>query len=232
MKKFYLEEELVFGEKPNGVYFQDLVYEKFNRLTVIGYAEKVGRNSYWFCKCECGNIIKTQSGGLKNGHTNSCGCFHIQRTKESGTKHGYSSRDCRTPIYSSWCNMLSRCRNENTPKYHNYGGRGIKVCERWEKFENFIEDMGNRPRGTTIERINNNGNYEPSNCRWATRKEQDNNRRDNHLLEFGGKTQTLSQWAEEIGMKPTTLSARINDYSWPIEKALTEKVGIRSTVKK
>lgn len=198
----------------------------------MGYAEKVGRNSYWFCKCECGNVIKVQSGGLKNGHTNSCGCFHAEQVKKAGTTHGYSSRNNKTPVYRTWCNMLSRCRNSKTPRYNCYGGRGIKVCERWERFENFLEDMGNRPKWMSIERINNDGNYEPGNCRWATVKEQNNNNRGNRLLDFGERTQTLSQWADELGIKPKTLSARLNDYCWSTEKALTGSVRVRNVVKK
>lgn len=118
--------------------------------------------------------------------------------------------------------MLDRCRNHNNSDFFYYGGRGIKVCDRWKNsFENFLEDMGERPKRTSIDRIDNNGNYEPGNCRWATKKEQNNNQRSNINLTFNGKTQTTAQWADELGMNSGTVRYRVNKLGWSAEKALT-----------
>jgi len=120
--------------------------------------------------------------------------------------------------------MKSRCVNRNDPAYYKYGGRGITICERWLKFEDFLTDMGDRPEGLSLDRIDNNGNYEPGNCRWATRKEQANNRRNSLKITFNHKTQTLAQWSQELNIKFTTLWARINKHKWSVEKAFTTPV--------
>lgn len=133
-------------------------------------------------------------------------------------KHGYFG----TNIYRVWIRMNSRCNNTNDKAYHYYGGRGIKVCSRWSDFTLWMEDMGERPTDKhTLERIDVNGNYEPSNCRWATMKEQGNNRRNNVKIEFNGKVRTKMQWAEQLGISHTSLSKRLK--KWPLERALTEK---------
>lgn len=127
----------------------------------------------------------------------------------------------RRPEYNTWCNMLQRCRT-SSPAYSLYGGRGISVCERWvNSFDDFVSDMGRRPAGASIERIDNNRGYEPSNCKWATKQEQANNRRSNRLIEHGGQTKTLAQWAAALGMQQQTLHARLNRSGWPTEHALT-----------
>jgi len=131
--------------------------------------------------------------------------------------HGQS----KTPTYRSWCNMKERCHNTKNSEYKNYGSRGITVCKRWLKFENFLEDMGLCPRGLTLDRINNDGNYEPSNCRWTTRKEQSYNRRTNRLITYKGETHCLLTWAKKTGVGWSTLRRRICELDWSIEKALT-----------
>lgn len=123
--------------------------------------------------------------------------------------------------YLSWKSMRRRCENPKDSAYHDYGGRGIKVCERWATFEHFLADMGECPNNLEIERINNNGNYKPGNCKWATRKEQANNKRSNTLLVYNGKSQTIAQWADELGIIYETLCSRIYRSKWSIEKALT-----------
>lgn len=127
------------------------------------------------------------------------------------------------PLRSTWGTMKQRCINPNNPSHKYYGERGIRVCERWLNYDNFVEDMGERPSlKHSIERIDTNGNYEPSNCRWATLIEQANNKRNNRLVEYGGKGQTLAQWARDLGINRHTLAQRYYTYGWPVERCLTE----------
>lgn len=162
--------------------FIDLKGKKFNRLLVI---EKKPEKHYgefqWLCQCDCGNTVVVSGANLRTNHTKSCGCLQVEMAKKSNTKHGYRTRGRYNSEYFTWNGLRQRCNNPNTPKYKFYGGRGISVCERWENsFENFIEDMGEKPlpkKLYSIERVDNEGNYEPSNCIWATYKQQNNNRR-------------------------------------------------------
>lgn len=131
-------------------------------------------------------------------------------------KHGMY----KSPIYKVWATMRNRCSRPNIPEYRNYGARGIKVCRRWQKFENFYADMGPRPPGATIERIDNDGPYSPKNCRWATRREQAQNKRNNRWLTLGKRTQTMKEWADEIGVNPAAILYRINA-GWSNEAILT-----------
>jgi len=186
---------------------------------VIGFAER-NSNSQWFCQCICNNIIKVDAKSLKNGDTTSCGCFQIEQAKKANITHGHKINGKTSLTYTTWQNMLSRCYNPKYKRFSDYGGRNISVCGRWKSFENFLEDMGEIPKGLTLDRIDNNGNYTKSNCRYATWKKQANNRRNNCLLTFAGKTQNITQWAEEIGIKRDLIYKRINKLNWPIERAL------------
>lgn len=198
----------------------DYIGKKYNRWTVLKYEGTNHLNKKQFlCRCDCGNEKIVVLGNLKTGQSKSCGCLNDEKRKGNtrNKKHGMSfSRE-----YSTWRAMLDRCENKTYREYPDYGGRGIKICERWHDFNNFYADMGARPKGMTLDRIDNNGNYEPSNCRWATAKTQSNNRRSNTLITYKGRTQTLQQWADETGICSGTISQRIRKRGWSIEKALT-----------
>ncbi len=197
----------------------NLIGQKFGRLIVVKKKDSdEWRHHRWLCKCSCGKEKIIRGYFLTSGHTQSCGCFH----KAIITKHG-RSQDNRT--YKSWCDIVQRCTNPNNSRYKDYGGRGITVCERWMKFKNFLEDMGESPKGYQIDRIDNNKEYCKSNCQWVTSKTNNRNKRNNHLEIFNGKTQCLSAWAEEFNINPDTLRYRVVKLNWSIEKALMTPVG-------
>lgn len=157
---------------------EDLTNMVFGKLTAVSYYGKTNRRqSLWNCRCECGNKKVILAPSLKSGATTSCGCHNIQKIKERFTTHGHKVQSRKgTPEYRSWASMMTRCKNENSEKYEYYGGRGITVCERWNDFANFFADMGKRPDGRySLDRIDVNGNYEPSNCRWASLNTQRRN---------------------------------------------------------
>jgi hypothetical protein len=196
----------------------DLTGCQSGRLTVISRAENSIRGqARWNCVCACGNKRIVASASLVKKTTKSCGCLMREIVSKLNRTHGMR----KTPIYGAWFSMKHRCLNPNNPFYHHYGGRGISVCPRWlENFENFLEDMGDRPEGMSLDRIDVNGNYEPGNCRWATWKEQQNNRRDNRFIEFNRKTQSLAAWGRELGIHEDTLRWRLKT-GWSVEKAFT-----------
>lgn len=204
---------------------KDITGQKFNRWIAIKFCYKKKLAHYWLFECDCGikkivckdNVIREKS--------KSCGCFrndnHPRKT------HGMT----HTKFYTVWNRIKARCLNRNSERYKDYGGRGIRVCKRWLKFENFKDDMYNSykehmkkygEKDTTIERKNNDGNYFGSNCKWATKEEQANNRRTNHLITFHGKILTLQQWANKIGINESSLYERIYKFNWPLDRALTQ----------
>lgn len=201
------------------------VGEKFNRLTVLSDAPNRPGNSNRrvTARCDCGTVKDYVLSEVRLGKTKSCGCIHHEG--DPYRKHGHTSGRKFSPEYYSWSSMMTRCTNPKHAKYADYGGRGISVCARWMKFENFLADMGPRPAGKTIERKESDGNYEPSNCIWATRQRQSNNTRRNTIIEHGGRQQTVSEWADEIGLPYNTLLARLHRLKWPIERALTTPAG-------
>lgn len=191
---------------------------RFGKLTVVGFAGCDSRgNSLWKCKCDCGLCVTVRAARIKSGKTKSCGCLKSENKLTHG-QHG-------TRLYRIWANMKSRCGNENVDAYIRYGAEGKTVCEEWQLFEPFYEwAMANGyADGLTIERKDNSKGYSPENCKWATFKEQQNNRRNNHLVSYNGETKTISQWAEATGIGRGTIWARLRK-GWSAEKALTTLV--------
>lgn len=186
----------------------DLRGKRFERLIAVKpeYNPKMGWS--WGCLCDCGNYVLVKRDHLTSAHTKSCGCLSREKTSERMLTHGQTN----TRVYSIWAGMKNRCQNPNLKSYHYYGGRGISVCEEWEhSFESFYEwAMTNGyKKKLTIDRIDVNGNYEPNNCRWATSREQANNRRSNYSVTFNGETTTLAEFSRKYGFNYSTLISRI-----------------------
>jgi hypothetical protein len=161
------------------VKLRDLTGQRFGRLTVIERAMNSPHGmTKWLCKCDCGAEIIARRGNLHTGNTQSCGCWRRDSATAGHIIHGEGKRYQTTAEYRCWRNMITRCRNPHNHAFKNYGGRGISICDEWLDFKCFLADMGRRPStGFSLDRINNDGNYEPGNCRWATRKQQANNKR-------------------------------------------------------
>jgi len=212
--------EIIFSELPSSKKFINLSGMVFSRLTVLGYHGSVSGRSYWTCKCECGIIKPIRGTHLSGGLTVSCGCYNYDKSFES--KHGHAKGGTVSRTYSTWCGMNARCYNVNDRFYNDYGSRGIKVCDRWRHdFKAFLSDMGEKPKGTTIDRYpDNDGDYCPENCRWATPSEQANNRRSNNVIVVNGESKTIAQWAKGSGLSPYSIRRRIYRLGWTAEKAV------------
>lgn len=186
------------------------VGERFGRLVVVAKLEMTNHGRMWECRCDCGSVTKALSARLNNGQTASCGCLRHEVLVARNTKHGHgSARKGVSRTYTSWQAMHARCYNPSSPSYSNYGGRGIKVCRRWFKFEHFLADMGERPEGMSLDRKKVSLDYSPGNCKWSTRDEQSSNRRNVTLHTYKGKTQTLAHWCRELGLNYGTTYNRI-----------------------
>lgn len=200
----------------------DVTGQRFNYLTALRRVFNSGHavGTYWECLCDCGMIRVIDSADLRTGHTKSCGCKKGELVVKAQIKHGYNRRSNVSKTFTAWADMHYRCKNTKLKSYKDYGGRGITVHKDWEIFENFLADMGESPKGSLLDRIDNNGNYCKENCRWATPKVSANNRRDNRLIEFNGLKLSAYDWARKTGINRSTIVVRLHK-GWSVEKTLT-----------
>lgn len=220
--------------------FQDLTGKQFGRVTVISRTTNGPKGmARWVCRCECGNEKIIRGSHLIQGRINSCGCLRVEATKARLTVHGRS----KTTEHNIWWAIVERCTNPAAPRYADYGGRGIYICRRWrDSFQTFLDDMGERPnKSLSVDRINNHDGYtcgkceqcrerdQPLNCRWATRGEQANNKRNNHLVTFNDETLSLAEWARRTGLKQETIRQRLHCLGWSAERALTTPTSANAT---
>jgi len=203
----------------------DLTGVRFKRWTVVEFSHKVGFKKYWKCLCDCGNTANVRVDTLLNGGSMSCGCLIPDMAVKTHTKHGLSKREIQPSEYGIWQAMIQRCTNPNTKGYKNYGGRGVRVCDRWlgrYGFENFIEDMGYRPsKGYSIDRYPNNktGNYEPSNCRWGTSAQQSRGKRNNRNITYNGETLCIKDMCKKYNIKSRSVYQKAQRSGITIERS-------------
>lgn len=197
---------------------RDLTGQRFGRLIAI---KQNGRNKegrvLWNCVCDCGNITTIVGHSLVRGASNSCGCLRKELVLKKNLTHGQSFKDKTTKEFTAWMNIKNRCYNINNKSYKNYGGRGIKICDRWlNSFENFYSDMGESPSSShSLDRYpNNDGDYEPTNCRWATLEEQAGNKRNNRWLQNGKQKMILSEWATLLATTATNIDRMLKKKSF------------------
>lgn len=196
---------------PKGTRFARLVVKRRVR---IDYHER------YECVCDCGTMRTFFGSHLRRGATRSCGCLMREKASNQSLRHGFARRGRRSREYGVWVQIIGRCYNEKNAAYANYGGRGIRVCDRWRtSFENFLADMGKCPAGLSLDREHNDGDYEPRNCRWATDTQQVRNRRTTLIVTLGGVSKPLQQWCEERGLRYQSVWARI-DNGWSAERAI------------
>lgn len=208
----------------DNTHIEDLMGQTFNMLTVTAYAGRRSKENkpYWVCRCECGNEKIVSSANLKSGAVKSCGCLpknmNRERMKVQNRTHGKS----KTRLYRIYSQMRTRCYNQAHVFFHRYGGRGITICDEWQDFAVFYEWAVNNgyKDGLTIDRINNDGNYEPNNCRWVDTKKQQRNRCTNHNVTINGETHCLSEWAEINGLSYATVLGRLY-HGWDDVRAVT-----------
>jgi len=183
--------------------------QRFGRYQVIERVQNIDSRPHFKCKCDCGNEKIVSGKYLRQGSSKSCGCYGAEQRKLASTKHGHSPRAKKSKEYQAWCNMKLRCYDVKNKQYADYGGRSISVCDRWlNSFENFLSDMG-LSNGLTIDRIDVNGNYEASNCKWSTQTEQARNKRNNHIVFINNIPMTLVEASEKIGIKYDALRQRV-----------------------
>lgn len=200
----------------------NLTGRKFNRLYVVRKACHRNHQVYWHCKCDCGTEREASGYELTKGKVKSCGCLRRENAAKVTLVHGENKGGVKSFEYGVWCRIRNKCENPNNDRYQYYGARGITVCEHWKaSFANFLEDMGRAPLGFSIERKNNNGNYEPDNCIWACPETQANNKRNNRFIECFGRRLTLSQWSRTYGVDCSLILYRIK-HGWPVEEAISK----------
>jgi hypothetical protein len=199
--------------------------KRYGRLVVLNYTHSnKDKKACWDCKCDCGNIHNATGKSLRSGKCKSCGCLADETRGDAIATHGYC-RGGKRAEYHVWRSMKERCSNPNNKQYSRYGGRGIKICKRWfNSFAFFIKDMGDKPSpGMTIERINNNGGYNPKNCKWATWSEQQNNKSTTRFLVLNGRKETIKQWSEITRIPYQAIVTRLYR-GWSEERTLTQKL--------
>lgn len=201
---------------------KDYAGQKFGRLTAVRLIERDWKlnNHIWLFSCDCGKTVETRIKQATSGHTKSCGCLQKEVLVARNTVHGLSKLHPRA--YRTWKDMRGRCLTATDSDYADYGGRGIKVCDAWNDFSVFIRDMGDRPIGCTLDRIDVDGDYEPSNCRWATNTEQARNRRSNHVIEYDGQRKTLAEWSKQFEVEPSKVRYRLAA-GWPLDLAFSKE---------
>lgn len=191
---------------------------QYGRLTVINRVD--GDNSKCVCSCSCGTIKTYWSSAITGGRTQSCGCLRADISPHN-KRHGMAG----SPTYKSWQHMIDRCNNNRNPSYKDYGARGITICERWSLFDYFLADMGVKPEGKTIDRIENDGNYCPENCQWSDKTAQANNRRSSRIITHNGESLTLAQFARKFNISIGTLWYRLKS-GWSMDRALNERIEV------
>lgn len=199
---------------------EDITGKKYGKLTVIEQSGKDKHNNIlWKCQCECGNVTSVSGYRLRNGVVKSCGCFRKEFPAKRFRRHGLRHH----PLYVIWVDMRRRCETEKDCRYKDYGGRGISVCEEWHDFQTFYNwaIKAGYKEELSIDRIDNDENYTPQNCRWATREEQANNKRNNRPICIDGETKNLFQWCRQYNINPSTVITRINR-GWSEKDAITK----------
>ena len=214
---------------------KDITGQRFGRLTVLEFEYTLDSAARWLCECDCGALVLVRSNHLQRGRTRSCGCFQKECItglgRDSATHHDCPRGKSRPPLYNSWANMIQRCTNPRNSSYKWYGARGISICDEWREYSKFREwalNSGWEP-GLTIERIDLDKGYEPSNCKWITPQEQHLNMSTNKILTFRGESKPMKTWCEELGMPYYTVRSRLNILHWSVEDALTIEVKHRGT---
>ena len=212
--------------------FKDITGRVYGRLTVIDRVENDKHNqARWKCLCECGNYTVAVTSELNRGNVRSCGCLNREISKMVNSKHGFKY----TRLYKVWGGIKKRCYNQNCKSYKNYGGKGITMCDEWKNdFKSFHDwafangyDENAEYMKCTIDRIDTNGNYEPSNCRWVDVKSQERNRKNNIFITYKNETHCIGEWAEILGINYIALHQRIRKYGWSIERAFTEPINTK-----
>lgn len=208
--------------------FVDLVGRRFGKWEVLRRSTSRPTPTKWVCRCECGTVRDVVGASLTRGVSKCCGCDRANLAatlKSRSTTHGRTN----TPEWRAWNGMLARCYTPSHTSFHLYGGRNVQVCERWrQSFDNFFADLGERPAGCSLGRIDNARDYSPENVRWETDREQMNNTRSNRLLTYGGLTLTVAQWSRRTGISYTAIWQRL-DSGWTVEDALTKPVRRKTT---